>query len=86
VWSFSQASPGRPPAEYLTMLLDRFRLYAKKHHSEKLFEDPDFTTIGDSDVLKELNRQVKRDPSISVPDEYQKVAEKDVKYTYKVPP
>lgn len=37
----------KPPIEYVILLLEQFKSQAAKHRSEKLFEDPDFTTVGD---------------------------------------
>ena len=50
-----------------------------------LYEDPDTTTVGDQDVLKEMNRRVKENPDILLPEGYYKVYEKDLVHNYEVP-
>jgi hypothetical protein len=42
-----------------------------------LYEDPDITTIGDMEMLREMNRRVKDNPDYILPEGYYKVAEKD---------
>lgn len=38
-----------------------------------LYEDPDITTIGDLEVLKELNKRLKDQPDFILPEGYYKV-------------
>lgn len=70
----------------MILLLQQFKSQSKKHRSEKLFEDPDFTTIGDTEVLRELNRRIKEDPYFDLPEDYIKVPEREVSYVYEMPP
>jgi hypothetical protein len=42
-----------------------------------LYEDPDTTTIGDMEMLKEMNRRVKDNPDYILPEGYYKVVDKE---------
>ena len=42
-----------------------------------LYEDPDITTIGDRELLKEMNKQVNEKADFILPEGYYKVIEKE---------
>jgi hypothetical protein len=50
-----------------------------------LYEDPDITTIGDMEMLREMNRRVKDNPDYILPEGYYKVVEKDQNFNYQIP-
>lgn len=50
-----------------------------------LYEEPDTTTIGDQELLKELNKRVRINPDQLVPEGYYKVTEKEQILTYCLP-
>lgn len=50
-----------------------------------MFEDPDATSVGDTTLLKALNKKIKQDPNYPVPEDYRKVREKDLTYDYQIP-
>ena len=43
------------------------------------------TTLGDRELLKELNRRVRENPDCIVPEGYVKVYEKEQNFKYEVP-
>ena len=76
----------KPPIESVKALLKLFEKSAlQRGDNIKLFENPDHTIIADNDVIKELNRALKRNPEIPMPDGFKKVKIKDYKSEYKVP-
>ena len=50
-----------------------------------LYEDPDTTTIGDSELMKEVNKRLKENPDYPIPENFYKVVEKDQIFKYEVP-
>jgi len=50
-----------------------------------IYEDPDITTIGDMEMLREMNRRVKDNPDYILPEGYYKVVEKDQNFNYQIP-
>lgn len=56
-----------------------------KGQSTILYEDPDHTTIGDQEILKELNRKVRENPDYILPEGYYKVQEKEQLLKYTLP-
>ena len=42
-----------------------------------LYEDPDLTTIGDTEVMKEINKRLKENPDYPIPETFHKVTEKE---------
>ena len=56
-----------------------------KGNSIILFENPDATSIGDTTLLKALNKKIKQDPNYPIPEDYKKVKEKELNYEYKLP-
>jgi hypothetical protein len=76
----------KPPIESVKALLKLFEKSAlQRGENIKLFENPDYTIIADNDVIKELNKALKRNPEIPMPDGFKKVKIKDYKSEYKVP-
>mmetsp|Transcript_29405 Transcript_29405/g.44461 ORF Transcript_29405/g.44461 Transcript_29405/m.44461 type:complete len:182 (+) Transcript_29405:3768-4313(+) len=52
---------------------------------QRLFEDPQATSIGDPEVIKELQRKVNTDPSYVLPPGFVKFPTFDVKETFEAP-
>ena len=50
-----------------------------------LYEDPDLTTIGDADVIKEINKRLKDNPDYPIPESFYKVVEKEQVFSYEIP-
>jgi hypothetical protein len=74
------------PVECLTKMLRSFEDAARsKGQSTVLYEDPDATTLGDKQVLEELNRRIKVSPNYSLPEGYTKVVEKEFSNQYIIP-
>lgn len=65
------------PEMMMKMLQHQERATKLKGQSTILFEDPDHTTIGDYEIIKELNRRVKENPDFILPEGYYKVQEKE---------
>ena len=75
-----------PPVECLIAFVKKLEKAQKdKGASTILFEDPDATCIGDATLLKALNKKIKEDPNYPLPEDYRKVKEKEIVYTYKLP-
>lgn len=75
-----------PPVECLHAFVRKLEKAQKdKGASTILFEDPDITSIGDTTLLKALNKKIKEDPNYPLPEDYKKVKEKEFVYTYKLP-
>ena len=76
----------RPPLESLKALLKMFEKSAlKRGESIKLFENPDHTILADNDMIKELNKILKKNPKHPMPEGFKKVKVKEYKSVYKVP-
>lgn len=50
-----------------------------------LYEDPDITTIGDSEVIREINKRLKENPDYPIPENFYKVNEKEQIFSYEIP-
>ena len=75
-----------PPVEALYNFLRKLEKAQKaKGGSTILFEDPDATGIGDTTLLKALNKKIKEDPNYPIPEDYKKVKEKQIQYDYRIP-
>ena len=75
-----------PSVEALNHFLKKLEKAQKaKGGSTILFEDPDATGIGDTTLLKALNKKIKEDPNYPIPEDYKKVKEKEIQYHYKIP-
>ena len=48
-----------------------------KGQSTILYEDPEITTIGDYEMIKELNKRVRDKPEFILPEGYYKTQEKE---------
>jgi hypothetical protein len=57
----------------------------EKNVNVKLFEDPDTTAIGDNEVREELNRRLRDNPEMEVPQGYVKKMETTVGFTHVLP-
>jgi len=76
----------KPPIESVVALLKLFEKSAlQRGESTTLFENPDHTIIADNDVLKEINRLLKRNPDTPMPDGFKKIKIKEYKSIYKIP-
>lgn len=83
---YTNIHPHLSPSDMLLRLIQHFEKATRSRgQSTLLYEDPDATTIGDQEVLKEMNRRVKDNPDILLPEGYYKVYEKDQVYSYLVP-
>lgn len=69
----------------MRLLQHNERVTKGKGLSAILYEDPDVTTIGDQEVLKELNKRLKDQPDFILPEGYYKVQEKEQVFSYKLP-
>lgn len=64
--------------DMIMQLLFHFEKVTKaKNQSTILYEDPDTTTIGDMEMLKEMNRRVKDNPDYILPEGYYKMVDKE---------
>ncbi len=64
--------------DMIMSLLSHFEKATKaKNQSTILYEDPDTTTIGDMEMLKEMCRRVKDNPDYILPEGYYKVVDKE---------
>ena len=73
------------PEMLMRLLQHNERVTKAKGLSAILYEDPDVTTIGDQEVLKELNKRLKDQPDFILPEGYYKVQEKEQVFSYKLP-
>jgi hypothetical protein len=72
--------------DMIMQLLSHFEKATKaKNQSTILYEDPDTTTIGDMEMLKEMNRRVKDNPDYILPEGYYKVVDKEQNFNYTIP-
>jgi hypothetical protein len=82
-----------PPSEYLNRLFEHFRAASIKSGSNlsKLFQaagNEDGLLVSgvlDNKLIAELNRRLALDPSLKLPDGYQKVTEKEMITSYTIP-
>ena len=78
---------GLPPLAQVQALVTHLAKVAKQNKfATFLYEDPEASALGDSEMLRELNRQVEKDPDAPVPEGYKKVREKQIAYKYALPP
>ena len=83
---FDNTEYGMTLPQMVQALLKQFEGSTKAHgQSIMLYEDPDTTSIGDNDLLKEMNKRLKENPDYPVPDGYLKVSEKEQVFEYLVP-
>jgi len=76
----------KPPIDSVKALLKLFEKSAlQRGESIKLFENPDHTIIADNDVIKELNRVLKKNPDHPMPEGFKKIKIKEYKSEFKVP-
>ena len=73
------------PDMILKLLQHNEKVTKAKGQSTILYEDPDISTIGDQDILRELNRRIKENPDCILPEGYYKVSEKDQVFKYEIP-
>jgi hypothetical protein len=50
-----------------------------------LYQEPDYSILGDRDIVRELNKKLLNNPSLELPEGYKKVQEKDLVLHYKLP-
>ena len=83
---YNKHFPFLTPSDFILKLINHFEKATRSRgQSTLLYEDPDATTIGDRDVLKELNRRIKHNPDILLPEGYYKVNEKEQIFNYELP-
>lgn len=76
----------RPFVYYLAQLMQSIIEGAKKRSENAIvLENPEATSLGDADVLKELNKQIIKAPNMELPTGYAKVEIKQIKYMHKMP-
>ena len=76
----------KPPVESAKALMKLFEKSAvKRGESIRLFENPEYTIIADNDVLNELNKLLKKNPNVNMPDGYKKIKIKEYKSEFKIP-
>lgn len=76
----------KPPIESVRALLKLFeKSTLQRGESTRLFENPDHTILADNDMLKELNKILRKNPDHPMPDGFKKVKIKEFKSIYKVP-
>eukprot|EP00826_Nyctotherus_ovalis_P025906 TRINITY_DN2011_c0_g4_i1.p1 TRINITY_DN2011_c0_g4~~TRINITY_DN2011_c0_g4_i1.p1 ORF type:complete len:446 (-),score=147.50 TRINITY_DN2011_c0_g4_i1:1017-2354(-) len=76
-----------PLLESVRKLVECFHGAAKRRgENTLLYEEPDTTTFGDQDLLKELNKVIKKSPDYPLPEGYHKVAEKEPLFEHKLKP
>lgn len=76
----------KPPVESCKALLKLFEKSAlDRGESIKLYENPDHTILADGDILKGLNKMLKKNPDHPMPDGFKKVKIKEFIPVYKVP-
>jgi len=76
-----------PLLESVKELVKCFHRAAKlKGENTLLYEEPDTTAFGDKDLLKELNKVIKKSPEYPLPEGYHKVIEKEVLFEHKLKP
>ena len=76
----------KPPIESLKAFLELFEKSAvQRGESIKLYDNPDHTIIADNDIINELNKILKKNPTHPMPEGFKKVKIKDFKSIYKIP-
>ncbi len=76
-----------PLVNAVQKMVERFRAADEANgKSAILYRNPDATTLGDPDVLSELNKAVIKNPTQPVPVGYTKVTEQTVNFGYSVKP
>lgn len=76
----------KPPIESVMALLKLFEKSAIKNgESITLFENPDHTILADNEVIKEINKLLRKDPNIPMPDGFKRIKIKEYKSVFKVP-
>lgn len=66
------------PPEMVLKLIQYFEKATRSRgQSTLLYEDPDITTIGDQELLKEMNKRIKDNPDYILPENFFKVVEKE---------
>lgn len=69
----------------MKLLQHNEKVTKQRGQSTILYEDPDITSIGDQEILKELNKRVREQPDFILPEGYYKVAEKEQIFKYELP-
>jgi len=66
-------------------VLNTFReVTENKGLSTVLYDDPEGSYIGESEVIKEFNRKLEKNPDLLLPEGYRKVKEKEIFFDYKL--
>lgn len=73
------------PEMLLKLIQHNERATRLKGQSTILYEDPDISTIGDQEMLKEMNKRIKDNSDYILPEGYYKVQEKDQVFKYEIP-
>ena len=74
------------PPEMIQDLINYFEKATRRRgHTTMLYEDPDTTTIGDTELMKEVNKRLKENPDYPIPESFYKVTEKEQIFNYVVP-
>ena len=76
-----------PLVESVKELVKHFEKVAEtRGENTVLYTTPDVTTLGDKDLLKELNKMIKINPNYPLPEGYRKVTEKEANFVFKIKP
>jgi hypothetical protein len=76
-----------PLVESVKELVNHFeRATEAKGDNTLLYKTPDVTTLGDKELLRELNRMVKSNPDYPVPEGYRKINEKEANFEFILKP
>lgn len=75
-----------PPVNHLEALLDHFRQAAKiKGENTSLYDNPNASSLGDPELMKELEKFLETNPFYPLPEGYKKVEEKFLHENYVLP-
>jgi len=75
-----------PPIASLQELIKTFEKATRdRGKSTQIYEDPDFSTFRDMELINALEEKLITDPNYPIPEGYKKVVEKEPTFSYKVP-
>ena len=76
----------KPPIESLKAFIKLFEKSAfQRGESTKLYENPDHTIIADNEMIRELNKILKKNPNHPMPEGFKRIKIDDFKPIYKIP-
>jgi len=76
-----------PLVESVKELVNHFEKATEaKGDNTLLYKTPDVTTLGDKELLRELNKMIKANPDYPVPEGYRKVNEKEANFEFILKP